>query len=221
MLVTSNHWPYQEATRMPVQFTAAEIGRTYDKLAPWYDRFDIIAEYLAFRRLRRSWFPRASGDVLEVAVGTGRNLPFYASSCRLTAIDVSQGMMQRARERAEMLGKRVEFRLMNAEDLKFPDDSFDTVSSSLSTCTFPDPVAALREMKRVCRPDGRILLFEHGRSSFGPAGWLQDRLAERHARGAGCHWNREPVQLVNQAGLRLISERRSLLGVLYLIEAVP
>ncbi len=206
---------------MPVQLTAAEIGRKYDAIARWYDRFELIAEYLLFRRLRRSWFQRATGDVLEIAVGTGRNLPFYPTSCRITAVDVSQGMMRIARERARQFGKAVQFQVMNAEDLRFQDDSFDTVTSSLSTCTFPDPMAALREMKRVCRPDGRILLFEHGRSTMRLAGRLQDRFADGHARRIGCHWNREPGQLVQQAGLRLISDRRSLLGVLHLIEAAP
>ncbi len=206
---------------MPVEFTAAEIGQKYDNMASWYDRFELVAELLVFRHLRRSWFQRASGDVLEIAVGTGRNLQFYSSSCRLTAVDLSQGMMQIARERAEQWGKAVEFRIMNAEDLSFPDDSFDTVTSSLSTCTFPDPIAALTEMKRVCRPDGRILLFEHGRSSVGLAGRMQDRFVDGHARRFGCHWNRDPRSLVQQAGLRLISDQRSLLGVMHLIEAAP
>lgn len=206
---------------MPVQLTAAEIGRKYDAIARQYDRIEYAAEVILLSRRRRSWFERATGDVLEVAIGTGRNLPFYPSSCRITAVDISQGMMRIARERAEQLGKAVDFQVMEAENLRFPDDSFDTVTSSLSTCTFTDPVAALREMRRVCRPNGRILLIEHGRSSVSLAGWIQDRLADGHARRIGCHWNREPGQLVRQAELRIISDRRSLLGVLHLIEAAP
>ncbi|MGA7671567.1 MAG: methyltransferase domain-containing protein [Nitrolancea sp.] len=206
---------------MPVKYTAAEIGRKYDDVAPWYDRADVIAEKLIFRRKRRTWFQKARGDVLEVAVGTGQNLLHYPPECHITAVDVSDGMLRIARQRARDADLDVQFGQMDAEHLDFPDAAFDTVTSSLSTCTFPDPIAALKEMKRVCRPDGRILLFEHGRSSFGPAGWVQDRMAEGHARRIGCHWNREPQEFVRAAGLNLVSSRRSILGVLYLIEATP
>lgn len=206
---------------MPVQLTAAEIGQKYDSIAPWYDRLELIAELLVFRRLRRSWFRRASGDVLEIAVGTGRNLKYYPAACHITAIDVSDGMLRIAHQRAQAACRAVQFERMNAEALAFPDDSFDTVTSSLSTCTFPEPIVALNEMKRVCRPTGRILLFEHGRSSSGMAGRIQDRFADGHARRVGCHWNRETEQLIQDSGLTLVSDRRSMLGVLHLIEAAP
>lgn len=206
---------------MPVHFTATEIGQKYDRIASCYDRAELIVELIAFNRLRRSWFAAARGDVLEVAAGTGRNLEFYDPDCRITAIDISQGMLDLARRRAERLNRQVDFQLMDAETLHFPDRTFDTVTSSLSTCTFPDPVAVLREMGRVCKADGRILLLEHGRSRFGLIGRLQDRLADRHARQFGCHWNREPHQLIAHAGLTLIRDRRRYAGVVHLIEATP
>ncbi len=116
---------------MPVEFTPTEIGRKYDELAPLYDRFDVVAELSVFRRYRRSWFRRASGDVLEVAAGTGRNLQYYPPNCRITAIDVSDGMLRMARKRAQFLGLDVRIERMNAEELPFADNSFDTVTSSL------------------------------------------------------------------------------------------
>jgi ubiquinone/menaquinone biosynthesis C-methylase UbiE len=91
----------------------------------------------------------------------------------------------------------------------------------LSTCTFPDPIQALREMSRVCRRDGRILLVEHGRSDRGWAARYQDRRAEAHARMIGCHWNREPLELVRQAGLQVTRADRRFLGVFHSIEARP
>lgn len=206
---------------MPVRYTAAEIARKYDSIAVRYDRAERIAERLLFERLRRDIFSRARGGVLEVAAGTGRNLEFYPPGCRLTAIDLSQGMLNIARRRATELGMAVDFQLMDGAALEFPSERFDTITSSLSTCTFPDPLAVLREMRRVCKPDGRILLLEHGRSSVGLFGRLQDRLADRQARAIGCHWNREPRQLVEQAGLRLVSDRTHLFGVVHIVEARP
>jgi len=206
---------------MPVEFTAAEIAQKYDSIAFCYDRVERGAEFLLLNRLRREWFGRASGAVLEVAVGTGRNLKFYPAACQVTAIDVSQGMVDIARRHAAQLKRPVDFQLMDASALNFPDNHFDTVTSSLSTCTFPDPIVALREMGRVCKDDGRILLLEHGRSSVRVMGRLQDRLADWHARQVACHWNRDPRQLVLQAGLRLVSDRTSVFGVVHVIEAAP
>ena len=206
---------------MPVRYTATEIARKYDSIAVRYDRAEWIAERLLFKRLRRGIFSRARGDVLEVATGTGCNLEYYPPDCRITAIDISEGMLDIARQRANELGKAVDFRLMDGAALDFADDCFDTVTTSLSTCTFPDPLVVLREMRRVCKPDGRILLLEHGRSSVQLFGRLQDRLADRQARAFGCHWNREPQQLIEQAGLRLVSDRTHLFGVVHVVEATP
>jgi len=206
---------------MPVRYTATEIARKYDSIAVRYDRAEWIAERLLFKRLRRGIFSRARGDVLEVAAGTGRNLEYYPPDCRVTAIDISEGMLDIARQRANELGKAVDFRLMDGAALDFADDRFDTVTTSLSTCTFPDPLVVLREMRRVCKPDGRILLLEHGRSKVQLFSRLQDRLADRQARAFGCHWNREPQQLIEQAGLRLVSDRTHLFGVVHVVEATP
>lgn len=206
---------------MPVTFTSAEIARKYDSIAIRYDRAERLIEWLLLKRWRRTLFSRARGDVLEVAAGTGRNLEYYPRDCRLTAIDISQGMLDIARQRANELGRAVEFQLMDGVALTFPDDCFDTVTSSLSTCTFPDPLAVLREMRRVCKPEGCILLLEHGRSSVRLFGWLQNRLADWQVRALGCHWNREPRRMVEQAGLRLISDRTHVFGVVHVVEAEP
>jgi ubiquinone/menaquinone biosynthesis C-methylase UbiE len=206
---------------VPLRFTAAEIGRRFDALAPDYDRLEWLVEVAALHRLRRQVFRQAHGDVLEVAAGTGKNLPWYPPGCRITAIDVSGGMLTRARERARALGLQVSFARMDAEALAFPDHSFDTVASSLSTCTFPDPVAALREMGRVCRPGGRILLLEHGRSRWAWISRLQDRYEDVQARQLCCHWNRAPDELLRAAGLTLVKDRRTLAGVIHQIVAAP
>jgi ubiquinone/menaquinone biosynthesis C-methylase UbiE len=204
---------------MATEYTTEEIKRKYNAFASRYRTMERVQELLGMRRLRRRLLQRSSGEVLEVACGTGANFPHYPHGCAVTAIDVSPEMMNGAEQRAEKLGLDVEFRIMDAEALAFPDDSFDTVASSLSLCTFPDPIAALSEMERVCRVDGRILLLEHGRSDNRLVGRIQDVREEAHAKQLGCHWNREPLELVEQAGLHPIATKRTLFGIFHTIEA--
>jgi len=115
----------------------------------------------------------------------------------------------------------ISFLVADARALPFSDHSFDTVVSSLSTCTFPNPVAALGEMARVCKPSGRVLLLEHGRSNKEWLGRFQDRHADQFAKPLGCHWNREPLELMRTAGLRLVAARRVFFGIFHTIEAQP
>jgi ubiquinone/menaquinone biosynthesis C-methylase UbiE len=204
---------------MPVEFTTEELKEKYDAFARWYDLVDAPQERLVVKRLRRRLLRRASGEVLEVAVGTGANLPHYPEGCRITAVDVSPAMLEIAEKRAQKLGLEVTLRLMDAEDLGFSDASFDTVVSSLTVCTLPNPVATLEEMARVCKPNGRILLLEHGRSDRAWLGRLQDLREDSHARRLGCHWNREPRELLERAGLVPICAQRTFLGVFHEIEA--
>jgi ubiquinone/menaquinone biosynthesis C-methylase UbiE len=110
---------------------------------------------------------------------------------------------------------------MDAEDLEFSDDSFDTVISALSTCTFPNPVAALQEMSRVCKPDGKILLLEHGRSNVSVINRFLDWRADAHYEKRGCRWNQRPAELVQEAGLPIIETEASLFGILTRIKTSP
>ncbi|HEX6970626.1 MAG TPA: methyltransferase domain-containing protein [Limnochordia bacterium] len=203
-------------------WTADALRERYDQIAAWYDAVEGLTERLmGVPRLRQRIFSRARGSVLEVAAGTGANLPHYPPGCEVTLIDLSPGMLARARRRAERLGMKARFELGDAQALPFEAGRFDTVASSLTLCTFPDPLAALSEMRRVCRGGGRILLLEHGRSDRAWLGRWQDAKAERHARHVGCYWNREPLELVRQAGLTVIEARRYRLGTFHTIEAAP
>jgi ubiquinone/menaquinone biosynthesis C-methylase UbiE len=206
---------------MSVKFTSQELSQKYDRFARWYDWVEGIPEALGLYRLRYQMLQRASGAVLEAAIGTGKNLPYYPRDCRITAVDRSREMLNIARKRAAKLSLNVSFLLADAEALPFWDESFDTVVSSLSTCTFPNPVAALKEMARVCRPEGKILLLEHGRSDREWLGRFQDRTAERHAKQLGCHWNRKSLDLVSRAGLKINKAQRVFFGIFNQIEAAP
>jgi ubiquinone/menaquinone biosynthesis C-methylase UbiE len=206
---------------MPVDFTSQEISQKYDRFARWYDWFEGIPDLLGLSRMRRRLLKRASGKVLELAVGTGKNPEFYPEGCRITAVDLSGEMLNVARKRATKLSMDVSFLLTDAEALPFSDKCFDTVVSSLSNCTFPNPVAALKEIARVCRTEGRVLLLEHGRSDRERLGRWQDRHADQFAKPLGCHWNREPLDLARKAGLKVVEAQRVFFGIFHQIEAEP
>jgi ubiquinone/menaquinone biosynthesis C-methylase UbiE len=206
---------------MPVEFASKDLSAKYNRFAPWYDILEGVLGFLGFTKLRQGVFPKASGKVLEVAVGTGKNLSYYRSDCQIIAVDLSTEMLKRARERAAKLNVNVQFSLADAEALPFRDHSFDTVVSSLSTCTFPNPAKALQEMARVSKRSGQILLVEHGRSDREWLGRWQDRHEDEFAKPFGCHWNREPLELAKSVGLKIIRSQRSFFGVFHRIEAEP
>src|ERR1700682_6499521 len=137
-----------------------DLQGKWDRASRWYDFATVALEAVVFRRLRSRLLKSSVGRVLEVAAGSGLNLAHYPGSLDITAIDLSPRMLLKARHRGARKAA-----VMDAQHLAFRDGSFDTVVSTLGTCTFPDPVRALREMRRVCRPGGRILLLEHGRSN--------------------------------------------------------
>ncbi len=201
--------------------TSRDISEKYDRFARWYDWVEGVPEVLGVRRLRRRLLQRASGRILEVAVGTGKNLSYYPEGCRIIGVDVSRKMLGIARNRATKWSRDVSLLMADAAALPFVDNQFDTIVSSLTTCTFPDPVTALQEMARVCRPDGRILLLEHGRSDREWLGRWQDRRDDRHAKQLGCHWNREPLELVRRARVEVVTARRRFFGVFHEIEGKP
>jgi ubiquinone/menaquinone biosynthesis C-methylase UbiE len=196
------------------------VQEIYADLAPKMDRMAWLNR-LVTGRYRRRLFGGARGRTLDVACGLGLNLRYLPEAVDYVGVDLSPEMLARARARFVDRDPTPEFLRMDASNLEFDDDAFDTVVSSLSTCTFPEPDAVLREMGRVCRPDGRILLLEHGRSSVGLLARFQDWRAEAHYEKHGCRWDQEPLEVVADAGLRIREHRTSLLGVLTAIEARP
>jgi len=144
----------------------AQTARTYDRIAPLYDLIDGIYEHSWKARLRAALFAHAKGRILDVGVGTGCNIPFYPEGSKVVGIDMSERMLDRARERARELGRPMTLRPMNLLSLDFPDGSFDTVSATFVLLCLPDELqeASLRELRRVTRPDGRILLLDYRQS---------------------------------------------------------
>lgn len=174
--------------------TTAAAARRWDRLAGGYDRATRMAERRWFGPARAWLVPRARGDVLEVAVGTGANLPHYPAGVRLTATDVSPAMVGLARERAAALGLPVTLELGDAARLAAPDDAFDAVVCTFALCAVPDERPVLTELVRVLRPSGLLLLADHVESSSAPVRVLQRGLdlvsmrAEEHYRRRPLLW---------------------------------
>ena len=192
-----------------------EVRRCYDKMAPNWRLLGIVDALLLINRLRRRHFSAVEGDVLDVACGTGENFEYLVRASTVTAIDLSPEMVIEARRRAGQMQEDIGILVGDAQSMPFPDDTFDVVVSALSSCTFPDYVAAFREMARVVRPGGRILLVEHGRSSVGWIGARQDRNIERVYRRSACRNNRDVAAELIESGVNVVGHRRSHLGMLH------
>jgi ubiquinone/menaquinone biosynthesis C-methylase UbiE len=154
----------------------------------------------------------AAGEVLEVAVGTGRNLPLYPQTVRLTGIDWSPEMLAIARERAASLGRDADLRTGDAQALDFPDASFDTVVCSFGLCAIPDDRRAVTEMARVLRPGGRLLL-DHVAASWRAlraVQWLYERVSIPRE---GEHFRRRPLTYLHDLGFAIEESQRFKLGI--------
>ena len=195
----------------------ASVRRKYDRNARFFDRMDRMVQ----DDWRRQVTARATGEVLEVGVGTGKNLPFYRSDTteKVTGIDLSPGMLSVARGKGCPVPQ--ELVEMDAQRMAFPDGSFDAVVATCVFCTVPDPVAGLREVRRVCRPGGRIVLMEHVRVDKPIIGRLMDALDPLVVWLMGTHINRRTVENVRRAGLTIERIERLNGDLVLQIEAVP
>jgi ubiquinone/menaquinone biosynthesis C-methylase UbiE len=168
----------------------------------------------------RAWVcSRASGEVLEVAVGTGRNFGLYPANTRLTGIELSPRMLEIARARARAVGREVDLREGDAQALRFPDEAFDTVACTLSLCNIPDDRKALAEMKRVLRPNGRLLLLDHIPASSGLVRAMQRLLEQLTLRIEGEHLLRRPLLHVVAQGFEIERVQRLKLGIVERVSA--
>jgi len=199
-----------------------QIRRTYDKRAASYDRTVGFGEKLLVGDLRRRFGGLLAGETLEVAVGSGLNLPSYTDAVtRAVGVDLSPGMLAEARRRADALGRAIELVEGDAQRLPFADASFDTVAISLGLCTVPDPALALREIARVCRPGGRVVLLEHVRSTVPPLVWLQVVLSPAQERLIGCHLARSTFDVARGMGFGVEEVGSRLAGVFRLALLTP
>jgi len=200
----------------------ARVKRSWAKQAPRYDKQIDFFERRVFGRSHRSWAcSRASGETLEVAIGTALNLRHYADDVRLVGIDLSADMLAFAKERAAKTGRDIDLREGDAQALPFDEGSFDTVVCTYSLCNIPDPQRAVNEMKRVLKPGGRLILVDHIRAAVRPVLWLQKALEFFTARLEGEHATRRPADQVETAGFNIVErERLAFAGVVERLVAV-
>lgn len=194
--------------------------RVWDKAAPTYDSRIAFFERIQFAGGREWLAQRASGRVLEVAIGTGRNLPFYRSDVTLTGVELSPAMLDIARTRASRLGREVDLVEGDAEALPVESGSYDTVVCALSLCTIPEPALAVAEMKRALVPGGQLLLLDHVASTWLPVRVLQGLLERATVRLAGEHFTRRQRPLVEAAGLQVLEAERLKAGTVERIRAL-
>jgi ubiquinone/menaquinone biosynthesis C-methylase UbiE len=210
------------STERSISSITERIRKRYDRLSPYYDLLESFLEKVAFSKWRKRAFDYLEGEnILEVGVGTGKNLDFYPPEKKLTAIDFSPGMLSRARRKVEGNSMNIDLIEMDVQKLKFENQSFETVLATFVFCSVPDPIKGLKEIKRVCKKEGKIILLEHVRPSGRLLGKLFDTLNPFIVRLMGVNINRETVANIEKAGLRIEEERNLFSSIVKMVVASP
>lgn len=194
--------------------------KRFNRNAAFYDLMEGIIEKARFSKLRPLLWSKTEGkDILEVGAGTGKNFPYYPADSEITAIDFSEQMLKRARDKVSRQNVKVHLQQMDVQNLDFADNTFDTVVASFVFCSVPDPVRGLMEIERVCKPGGKVVLLEHVLSANRVLGWLMNLANPLVVRMMGANINRRTVDNVAKSGLVIeqITDLGS--GIVKLIEA--
>lgn len=200
---------------------ARTVRSRYNRVARVYDLEQALEEPFVFGRLRKALWVEAppTGSILEVGVGTGINMRHYPPGARMTAIDISDRMLAKAKARAQRDHVNVDLALMDAQHLDFADNTFDAVVATCVFCSVPDPLAGLREILRVLKPGGRALLLEHVRSENAIVGKAMDLLNPIAVRLSGANINRRTVENVRTAGFAGLQVNSHAFGLIKTIRA--
>lgn len=196
--------------------------RRYDRLARFYDYLEFPMEALRFSQWRARLAERIWGErALEVGVGTGKNMPHYPPGVEVTAIDISPRMLDLARKRASTLGTHVQLLEMDVQSLAFADQTFDVIFGAFVFCSVDDSVRGLRELLRVCKPAGRLILLEHMRPGNRVLGAAFDLLNPLVVRAVGANINRRTIDNLRRTGWHITVEEHLYSDIVRWIEAIP
>ena len=206
---------------MTAENKATRLARKrYDRIAPIYDLMEGLVERSRYSQWRERLWSKVEGEnILEVGVGTGKNFPYYPAGSRITAVDFSGKMLSRAREKAGRDNVKVNLQQMDVQYLDFKDDTFDTVVASFVFCSVPDPIRGLREVARVVKPGGKVVLLEHVLSSNKILAWVMNLANALVVPLMGPHINRRTVDNVARSGLIVEQVTDLAVGIFKLIEA--
>lgn len=189
-----------------------KIKRRYDRISAIYDLMEKPMEMFA-SKWRAEITAEVYGKVLEVGVGTGKNIPFYLEDIDLTVIDFSPGMLEKAKAKFKNSRRKIIFLEMDVQHLSFDDNAFDCVLTSCVFCSVPLPVQGLKEIRRVCKPGGKIVMLEHVRSSGKILGPLMDLLNPIPVYLYGANINRDTVGNLIKAGFTNIKVKNLFLDI--------
>ena len=198
---------------------SALLQRKWDRASRTYD-WATRADERRYGPAKRQVFERMRGRCLMLAARTGNDFRLFPAGLRIVALDVSRAMLERARARAAAYAGGLALLQMDARRLAFRDACFDTIVSVCTFCSVPDPVLGLRELHRVLKPEGRLLVFEHVRSRLGPLAMMQDLLTPL-SRRFGPDLNRDTLGNLSRAGFRVVREKNVYLDIVKAAEAVP
>ncbi|MFT8889685.1 MAG: methyltransferase domain-containing protein [Ethanoligenens sp.] len=193
------------------------VKSKYNRAAHFYDFFEGPMELLSLKKWRQELMAQLEGRVLEVGVGTGKNIPYYPKCLSVTAIDFSEKMLSKAEKKIVNCHSQVQLNLMDVQHLDFPDDSFDTVLSTCVFCSVPDPVEGLKEIRRVCKPGGKIVMLEHVRSENALLGPIMDVFNPIVFNLYGANINRKTLDNIRKAGFASILAQNLFFDIVKLI----
>lgn len=185
-----------------------KIKKKYDRFSLFYDFLEWPVEMLLFSKWRKKLLKKTKGKVLEIGVGTGKNLQYYNyNQVNLTAVDISKGMLARAEKKAKKENFPVKFKLVNSEKLPFKENNFDYIVCTFVLCSVSDQIKMLKEMKRVLKKKGKILFLEHMLSKNKIIAFLE-RIHNPITKFLfGFNINRETMKNIEKSELKIVKER--------------
>ena len=184
-----------------------KVRKRYDRVSLFYDFFESMIEKTLFSKWRNIALGGLKGRVLEVGIGTGKNLKYYSEDVELTGIDISPKMLAKAVKKKEKLGIRADLKLMDAQQMEFDDDNFDFVVVTFVLCSVPDPIKALHEIERVLKKDGKLIALEHVLSKNPIIAFWERVHNPVTSRLFGFNVNRDTKSNIENSGFTVITDK--------------